>query len=313
MNLAIIISLFCLGLVLIIKCGDWFVDAACWLAEATGIPKFIVGATIVSLATTLPELLVSLSATIAGKNDLAIGNAVGSVIANIGLVGAISLIFLPSIAKKKEMAIKGGMMIFGVIILGIFSITGKLNLFGSVILFSILLMYIYQNIQSVKHGNASDNPRLPIKANVLANKLLLFVVAAIGIVLGSQLLVDNGSALASLLGISERIIGVTVVAIGTSLPELVTTVAALTKKEAGLSIGNIIGANIIDLTLIVPICSLVSSQLVISQQTILIDMPIIVLLGSLMIVPAVIFGRFKKWQGFSIMAFYIGYLIFLII
>ena len=141
-----IILMFILGLVLIIKGGDFFVDAASWIAEVSGIPKFIIGATIVSLATTLPELLVSLMASASGSIGIAVGNAVGSVTANIGLIMGISVVCLASAVRRREQAFKYIMMASAILLLYAFSARGSLSLGGSVVL---LAMFVASMVESV--------------------------------------------------------------------------------------------------------------------------------------------------------------------
>jgi cation:H+ antiporter len=154
----------------------------------------------------------------------------------------------------------------------------------------------------------------PVSAKVIRYEIgvniLKFVIGAIAIVLGADLLTTNGSELARIIGISERVIGVTIIAIGTSLPELVTTITALIKKEASLSVGNIIGANIINLTLILPICALiVKGNLFVSDQLLQIDFPACLLLIGISILPTLITRKFARWQGVIMLGTYIGYII----
>ena len=276
-SLKVIISvvlLFLLGIILIIKGGDYFVDAASWIAEVSGIPKFIVGATIVSLATTLPELLVSVFASIDGKVDLAIGNAVGSVTANTGLIMAISIIAMPVAIKRSSFAPKSIMLMAALAaLLGFTFVSKELNLFASIVLFLIFALFMYDNIKYAKKNITDEKTKIKNKKEVLIN-IAKFISGTVGIVIGADLLVDNGSALATIMHVPESIIGVTIIAIGTSLPELVTTITAISKKQSSLSIGNILGANIINTTLILPICSFITGgSLPVSQQSIRLDIP----------------------------------------
>ena len=144
----------------------------------------------------------------------------------------------------------------------------------------------------------------------VTTNLIKFVLGAVGIVVGADLLVDNGSELARIVGISERIIGVTIVAVGTSLPELVTTITAVAKKQSSLSVGNILGANILDLSLIMPLCAVVSGKpLPISQASAMADLPACLLVGIIAVVPAMISSKFSRWQGILLMAVYLAYVI----
>ena len=144
----------------------------------------------------------------------------------------------------------------------------------------------------------------------MIKNLIFFVVGAAAIVIGSQLMVDNGGELALRLGVPERVVAVTLIAVGTSLPELVTTITAIVKKESALSVGNIIGANIIDLSLILPICSLVSGEaLPVSAQSIAVDLPACLLVTLLAIVPLILREKAAKWQGALLLAAYVVYLV----
>lgn len=314
MQLALTILLFLLGIALIVKGGDWFVDAASWIAEATGIPKFIVGATIVSLATTLPEIIVSVIASTQGKVDMAIGNAVGSVTANTGLILGISLVCIPAAVNRRQFSFKAILLLLVTVGLWLLCGGGALNAVSGSALFLLFAVYIWDNVRNAREELASTaDTREPMNKKELPKQLLLFVLGAAGIVIGARLLVDNGSELARLLGASESLISLTFVAIGTSLPELVTTVTAIVKKQASLSVGNIVGANLIDLALILPICAWVSGgALTVSHQSFAMDIPVCFGVSLLALLPALIKGRFYRWQGVTLLLCYAAYLAVLI-
>lgn len=311
-----IVVLFVLGLLLTIKGGDFFVDAASWIAEVSGIPKFIVGATIVSIATTLPELLVSMMAASKGSIGISVGNAVGSVTANVGLIMALSLIFMPAVIRKREYAFKFVMLLASILLLYAFSFSGELKLYGAVILLVLFVVFMAENVLTAKKkmGSADSEARPARDRRSVTVNIVKFVLGAAGIVAGAQLMVDNGTALARLLGIPEAIIGATLVAVGTSLPELVTTLTAIAKKQSSLSIGNIVGANIIDLTVILPLCAVVSGKnLPMLAQNIQLDMPFCLGLCLLAVVPTMITGKLKRVQGALLLAVYVAYIILLVV
>lgn len=310
--------LFILGLGAIIKGGDLFVDAAAWIAKISGIPQFVIGATIVSLATTLPELMVSSIASAQGNNQMAVGNAVGSVTANTGLIMALSIIFMPHTINFSRFAPKALILIASVFLLGIFSITGKLNIIGTIGMFIVLAIFIIQNLHEARdifsQGQISaQDMRVTVSKRNVIRHIVYFAVGTAGIVIGSNLLVDNGTLIADkIFRIDRRIISLTAVAIGTSLPELVTTVTAIAKKQSSLSVGNIIGANIIDLTLIMPVCSLIcGGTLDISKSTLLIDLPFLAVIILAVFIPVFKNKRFSRSQGFLALALYGIYLMFL--
>ena len=310
-NLFTVLLLFAAGLVFIIKGGDWFVDAATWIAEAFGIPKFIVGATVVSFATTLPEMLVSVFAALEGNADIAEGNAVGSVTANNGLIMCLSLVCMPCLMTRKQFGFKASLLLATIAVLFAFTRNGQLSVAQSVVILLFFAAFLAENLMAGKreHGTEDAENRPQMTGKALARNLLGFVLGAATIVLGAQLLIDNGSALAKMIGVPDSIIAATMIAIGTSLPELVTTLTAIRKKESSLSVGNIIGANIMDLTLIMPLCSLIQGRaMLVERQGMLLDIPACLIVTAAAIVPALISGRFKRWTGFLIGGLYIAYL-----
>lgn len=314
MSAPVIILLFLLGLALIIKGGDYFVDAASWIAEASGVPKFLIGATIVSLGTTMPELLVSLMASAQGSIGIAVGNAVGSVTANIGLIMGISVVCIAAAVNRREQGFKFVMMAAAIVLLLAFSLGGSLSIFGSIVLLIMFLAYMAESVMSarraMKADSGEDKPATDRKTVV--TNVVKFIAGVAGIVIGARLMVNYGTELARLFGVPESIIGATLVAVGTSLPELVTTITAIVKKQSSLSIGNIIGANIIDLTMILPLCSVVSGKaLPILRQNIALDMPFCLGLVLLAIVPPLITGKFHKLQGVAMLLVYAVYVVLL--
>ena len=313
MELTAVIIGFLIGILLIVKGGDFFVDAAAWLAEISGIPKLIVGATVVSVATTLPELLVSLMAAVQGKVDMSVGNAVGSVTANIGLIMAISLICMPGIIKRADYLMKSVLMLAASILIVLSGVAGEMGTAITIAMMVIFFFFLWENVSSAKRSmkasaDAAGRRKIEGKKEIAVN-LVKFAVGAVGIVWGADLLVDNGSALAAMVGVPERVIGVTILAVGPSLPELVTTVTAIIKKQSSLSVGNILGANIIDLTLILPLCSLVSGKaLPIAATSARYDLPACLLVGCIAVIPAMVFQKFQKWQGILLLCVYAVYL-----
>ncbi len=312
MELAMLCMIFLAGIILIVKGGDWFVDAASWIAEVSGIPKLIVGATIVSLATTLPELLVSVMAASQGKADMAVGNAVGSVTANLGLIMAISIICMPVKIRRGDYLFKSLLMLGAAGLLAWGGGRGGGDLVLSLPLVGVFAAFTYENLHSARRSMRCGGDLGPVwehpRKRAVLFQCLKFSVGAAAVMLGADLLVDSGSALARLAGVSERIIGVTIVAIGTSLPELVTTVTAIVKKQSALSVGNILGANILDLTMILPVSALISGQtLPVSAASARIDIPACLLVGAIAVIPAMVTARFRRWQGVALLAVYGGY------
>ena len=306
----LVFLLFAVGLVCIIKGGDWFVDAASWIAAVSGIPQFIIGATIVSLATTLPEILVSVMAAASGSVDMATGNAIGSVTANTGMILAISILFVPAVIDRRKYLPKCLIFLGAIVLLWVLSLSGELTIIGAGVMLAVFIFFIWENVTEAKKemGTKADSD-VPRDRRTIIKNIILFIVGAVGIVIGSRLLVDYGTIIAcDILGVPERIVSLTMVAIGTSLPELVTTITAIAKKQSALSVGNIVGANIIDMILILPLCSLIlGGSLPVYASTLWVDLPICFAVAAITIVPALIGGRFRRWQGAAALAVYAGY------
>ena len=306
-TLFLVLLLFAAGLVCIIKGGDIFVDAATWIAEASGIPKFIIGATVVSFATTLPEMLVSVFSALEGNADIAIGNAVGSVTANTGLIMCLSLICMECTMPRRQYAVKAVLLLAAIAVLFGFTRDGQLSILESVLILVIFVCFIAESLVAARREQSLEAPeqdaRPKTDGRTVALNIGKFVFGAAAIVLGAQLLIDNGTALA-------QIIGATMIAIGTSLPELVTTITAIRKKQSSLSVGNIIGANIMDLTLIMPLCALILGKpLPVERQGLLLDIPACLVVCAGALIPALVQGKFKRWVGFFIGGLYIVYLV----
>ena len=305
--------LFAVGIALVIKGGDWFVDAASWIAKALHVPTFIIGATIVSIATTLPEIIVSVIAAAEGKTEMAIGNAVGSVTANTALILAIAMVAMEIVCTRKKHLTQIIMLIASASVLLVSSLSGKLSVPGSIVLAAIFVAFMLLNLFSARHEEeeASDLPHFNRK--LMRRHVVMFIVGAAAIVGGSQLMVNYGSKIAYQIGVPERIIAVTLIAVGTSLPVLVTMITAIAKKESGLSIGNIIGANVIDLSLILPVCSLVSGErLPVSAQSINIDIPVCLAVTLAAMVPMMIRQKAHRLQGILLLAGYAVYIYFVV-
>ena len=313
-SLFMVLLLFAAGLLCIIKGGDLFVDAASWIAEASGIPKFIIGATVVSFATTMPEMLVSVFAALQGNADIAVGTAVGSVTANVGLIMCVALICMECAMTRKQFGVKACLLLAAILALFGFTRDGQLSVLESVLILIIFVGFLVESLIAARQEQGSELPAQEERPKIDKKTVLLnigkFLLGAAGIVLGAQLLIDNGSALARMLGVPDAVIAATMIAIGTSLPELVTTLTAIKKKQASLSVGNIIGANIMDLTLIMPLCAVIQGKpMTVERQGMLLDIPACLIICAAALIPALVQGKFKRWIGYLIGGLYIAYLI----
>ena len=311
--LAIAAAVFIIGLFLTIKGGDWFVDSASWFAEATGIPKFVVGATVVSFATTLPELLVSVRAASEGSAQLAIGNAIGSVTANTTLIMGVSLIAMAGIIDRKSFSLKGGLFLAAIVGLTVLSLSLSLPVWSAFVLWAIFIVFMVSNVLEGKK-TSTDELSVEFDKKAVPAKVLFFLLGTASIVFGAEFLVSSAKTIATGIGISETIIGFTVIALGTSLPELVTTLTAIRKKESSLSVGNVVGANVIDTTLILPLCAVINGKpLPVDKINLVFDFPVCIAACVVAVVPTIISGKFKKWQGIALLSIYGIYMAMLIL
>lgn len=312
MEIIIAVILFIAGLVFIVKGGDLFVDSASNIAKSKNISPFIIGATIVSVATTLPEIIVSVTAAFEGKTDLAVGNGLGSVIANTGLVMAIALIAMTTTAERKHYGKQIVLLIATVAVLFLSCIGNQVNVFGIVALLAIFVVFMYVNLKTAKEfPEIQKNEKFETDNR---KNILFFIVGAAIMVVGSRFLVDGGSEIALAAGIEERIVAIAMIAVGTCLPELVTTVVAITKKQSSLSVGNIIGANIIDLALILPLCTAASGKLLpINSQTLSLDLPFLAAITAIATIPLLLYQKSFRIQGVALLVCYAAYIVVLFV
>lgn len=319
------------GFVLIIKGGDWFVDSASWMARIAGIPEIIIGATIVSIGTTLPELLTSVTSAIkaladpaqaAGLNAIAVSNSVGSMMCNTGLILALVMLIKPPKTEGKDFVVKGISVLVVCVALCIFAITGaEIKLWEGILLLIMFLIFIGMNIFSAVKDNrltAGDMEKAEKREQAkLENKWLMiakFVVGAAAIAVGANLLVDNAQQLCLIMGIPQQIVAVTVVALGTSLPELVTAFTSLKKGTTNIGVGNIIGAHIINATLIVGLISVVSGNgMPIDAITKNVALWVMLGITTVLIVPSIFMKKTTRWQGGVMLAAYLGFITYNIV
>ncbi|HHU62676.1 MAG TPA: calcium/sodium antiporter [Clostridiales bacterium] len=305
-------ALFAVGLVVIIKGGDWFVESAVSIAKKTGIPSIVIGATIVSFATTLPELLVSSLAMVDGFPDVALGNIIGSCICNIGLILALGIFFLPGKIKFKSFVIKGLLMISVTLFIFRFVADRKIDSLEGNYLFLCMIIYMIANLLEIRRikQRSSQNfslTELVPKRERMSMSILKFILGAGLVVVGAELLIHYGVEIADIIGVPKAVVSLTMIALGTSLPELVTTITAILKKYEGISVGNIIGANIINLTMALGVSAKID-DIAIKRQTVALDLPVALILMILLVVPGILKGRLTRGHGILLMVIYLCYL-----
>ena len=298
--------LLLVGFILLIKGADFFVEGSSSLAGILKVPSVIIGLTIVAMGTSAPEASVSINAALAGSNDIAISNVVGSNIFN-GLVVVGICAFLHSFMPHGEILKRDmPLNILVTVVLCLMFFDGSLSRIEGAVLLLGMIVYLGFMIYSARKNREEGEPG---KILSLPRSLLYIAGGLAAVIFGGDLVVDKACIIATNFGVSQNFIGLTIIAIGTSLPELVTTLTAIRKKESSLSVGNIIGANIMDLTLIMPLCSLIQGRaMLVERQGMLLDIPACLIVTSAALVPALISGRFKRWTGFLIGGLYIAYL-----
>lgn len=312
------------GLILLIKGGDWFVDAASSIAKRFHLPELLIGATVVSIGTTLPEVMTSALGAISGASEIAYGNAIGSIICNTSLIAAITIAIKPGKVDKKT-------MVFPVIFFFVLAIFYSLNayiaqgfaLWAGIILLVCFVVYMIINVLNMKKAPVEpemvailEQQTEEISKSGFAKDIIMLIVGALVIAVGAYLLVENATVIAKQLGVPESVIGLTVVALGTSLPELVTAITSLVKGHGALSLGNIIGANIFNIVLvsgvaitISPFTVPLSSMLFGMNASFILDIPVMFVVMAIMTIPTLFKGKLERWQGVSLLAIYVSYLI----
>lgn len=302
---------FAVGLFLIIKASDFFVDGAIWVARVSKIPEVIVGATLVSLCTTLPETVISAMSSAHDMPGMAFGNAFGSIACNTAFILPLTLIIAkPPIFKRKNAVRNLIVLVFLIIGIGFFMLytRGTLPHASGFVLLGLLVLYLFSNVKLARRENSSDRYiAVDTSRRTIAKNIMWMAIGAAGVILGSNLLVHNGELIARSLGVSELIIGLTITALGSSLPELVTAITAMIKKAHNLSVGNIIGADILNILLVTGLAASIESirvGLASAMFTILFDFLIAMALLTFTLANK---NRYKRTDGVIMMLMYIGY------
>ena len=314
------ILLFIVGLVCLIKGGDWFVDGASSMARKFHLPELLIGATVVSIGTTLPEVMVSTMSALSGHGEIAYGNAIGSVICNTALIAAITIAVRPGPVNPQTLRIP---VAFFYIAAAIYCVAayamGKFPRPMGLIMLTVFLAYMIVNVRSMtadaEEAEESEVPAAKVSKeenDVSMGKILLLLVAGAALIaVGANLLVDNGTLIAQAFGVPESVIALTFVALGTSLPELVTAITSLAKGHGALSLGNVIGANVFNLVLVSGV-SVTLAPFVVPQSAVfmghnsslVLEIPVMLLVMSILTIPSLIRGKLTRRQGILLLAIY---------
>ena len=315
------VLLFLLGFVLLIKGGDWFVDAAASIAHRFHMPELLIGATVVSIGTTLPEVMVSAQGALAGSGSIAFGNAIGSVICNTALIAAITIVAKPAAVERKTLVLPSAAFFIAAAFycFNAYAFHSFSRLSGVVLLAMFALYMVITVMQMKRHPEASAQEDEDVQADApgstLSHDVVMLIVGAAVIAVGARLLVDNAQIIAAALGVPESVIALTLVALGTSLPELVTAITSLLKGCGALSLGNIIGANLFNLVLVSGTAVTISpfDLSTASATSLTVDIPLMLGVMAVMTVPALVRGRLSRWQGVVLLLSYAAYCAFLFV
>lgn len=311
MNIFIAIALLIVGFVMLTKGADWFVDGSSALAFRLGIPQLVIGLTIVAMGTSAPEAAVSITSALKGNEGITVGNVVGSNIMNILLILGIASVIVPLAVQKSTRMIEIPYMIAITVLFGVLGSTGEMvtRVEGG-ILWIAFLIYLGYLLWMAKKGKEDNEP--DEKQKSLPVQLLMILVGLVCIVLGSDFVVDGATEIAKVIGISERIIGLTIVAFGTSLPELVTSIAAARRGNADIAIGNIVGSNVFNILFVAGTSALISP--VVFESKFVLDTAVATATAVLLLVCVCNKeGKLKRSGGIIMLLAYAAYFVKLLI
>ncbi len=317
--------LLAFGFILLIKGGDWFVDAAVGIAKRFHLPELLIGATVVAIGTTLPEVMTSAIGAADGNGAMAYGNAIGSIVCNTALIAAITIAVKPGKADRKSL-IFPVCFFFGAMAFYAFNAYafGRFDLWMGIVLLVGFIAYMIINVINMKKnpvpaeepvaGEIDCQPTVKNSQLGLVKDIFVLVGAALVIAVGAYLLVNSASSIAKSLGVPQTVISLTVVALGTSLPELVTAITSLMKGHGALSLGNIIGANIFNLVLVSGAAISINPFKVPAEATFLgnnasliFDIPLVFAVMGIMAIPPLFKGKMYRWQGIGLLCLYAAY------
>jgi cation:H+ antiporter len=310
--------LFAVGVLLLIKGGDWFVDSAVGIAKRFRVPEIIIGATVVSIGTTLPEVMVSVTAALNNNGAIAYGNAIGSIICNTALIAALTIAIRPAPINRKAVVTP---VVFFFVSAAIYMVAaymfGRFDRWLGIVMLLVFGAYmtttIYKGFRNPVQEQGEDEDG---NGGSLIKNLVVLIFSAALIAVGADMLEGSSVSLATMAGIPTEVVGVTIVALCTSLPELVTAVTALAKGHGALSLGNIIGANIFNLVLVSGAAVTISpfvipegSKLLGYNTSQLLEIPLMVGVMALMTLPTLFKGKLRRWQGVALLSIYAAFVV----
>ncbi len=308
------VLLFAVGLVCLIKGGDWFVDGSSALARRFHLPELLIGATVVSIGTTLPEVMVSSMSAVSGHGEIAYGNAIGSIICNTALIAAITIAVRPGKVDPKTLRFPVGFFFLSAAVYCVAAyVMGRFTRPLGFLMLGLFIAYMILTVRQMKNSpvEPSEDDEKEEKPPTLTKVIVVLVLGAVLIAVGAKLLVDNGTLIAQALGVPESVIALTFVALGTSLPELVTAITSLVKGHSDLSLGNVIGANVFNLVLvsgmsvtIAPFTVPETAKIFGQNASLVLEIPVMLAVMLLMTIPPLLKGKLSRAQGILLLAIY---------
>lgn len=303
------VLLLIFGIVVVLKSADWLTNGAVGLATKLGISQIVIGLTIVAIGTSMPEFFVSIVSAIKGTPDLAVGNIVGSNIFNVLLIVGVAATVAPIAIQRATVRRDIPIAIVASIILTFMMLDDNISRIDALILFAAFIAFIWITLRNSKN-DANEKDASTEKVIPTWKSVLFIIFGLVGLVLGSNIFVDNASSLAHGWGISDAVIGLTIVAGGTSLPELATSAVAARKGDSGIAIGNVLGSNVFNILMILGLTGIISPMHI--QNITYIDMAVMVISMALFWLFSFTKLRVERWEGCVLIACFLGYITWLV-
>ncbi len=303
------VVLLIFGIVVVLKSADWLTNGAVGLATKLGISQIVIGLTIVAIGTSMPEFFVSIVSAIKGTPDLAVGNIVGSNIFNVLLIVGVAATVAPIAIQRATVRRDIPIAIVASIMLTFMMLDDNISRIDALILFAAFIAFIWITLRNSKN-DANEKDASTEKVIPTWKSVLFIIFGLVGLVLGSNIFVDNASSLAHGWGISDAVIGLTIVAGGTSLPELATSAVAARKGDSGIAIGNVLGSNVFNILMILGLTGIISPMHI--QNITYIDMAVMVISMALFWLFSFTKLRVERWEGCVLIACFLGYITWLV-
>ncbi|MBO5451639.1 MAG: calcium/sodium antiporter [Lachnospiraceae bacterium] len=309
MDLVVQFLLLVLGFVMLVKGADWFVEGVAGIAEKFGIPQLVIGLTIVAMGTSAPEAAVSIASAVKGNAGITVGNVVGSNIMNILVILGITAVITTIAVQKSTVRYEMPFMLLTMIVMLLFGMSGNVITFAEgLMMWGLFILYMIYLLMMAKKNKEDTKPE---KSEPVWLLIILGIVGAVLVVWGADVAVDSASAIARFFGMSERFVGLTIVAFGTSLPELVTSIMAAHKKKADIAIGNIVGSNIFNVLFVCGTTAIVTP--VMFQNNFIIDSLVAVGAGIILWLGVLKNHKLSRPVGITMLLCYAGYFVYLLV